>query len=304
MLNGQEQVDAKEGVGGATKIERSVLSASRWRPLLGQHLHKFVDDHRQPWDVAMAVLTIVYVVLGIAEDPKRLNLADIAVWTLAVVFLLEFLLRCLDDPSPRQYVRGHWIDLVTCVPAVGPLRLLRLLRLLRVFNTAGMIRKLARSRGDQSSSGGLQMLGATVFAFWLLAGYAFYVTELGQPHTSVHSFPDALFLAFTTGTSVGYSPIKAVSYDGQIVAGLVIFLGLGLLAAASSRLTSLWIEGNPADQDLSDLLHDVRDQLRSSEVRLEAIEKALAQHDPSPPTQQAVPSKSTDNRSAPRRTEL
>jgi hypothetical protein len=91
----------------------------------------------------------------------------------------------------------------------------------------------------------------------------------------VHSFPDALFLAFTTSTSVGYSPIKAVSFEGQVVAGLVIFIGLGLLAAASSRLTSLWIEGT-AEKEVQDLLHDVRDQLRITEVRLAALEQALA----------------------------
>jgi len=229
----------------------------------------------------MAALAIAYVAFGVAEDPKEWNVADVAVWTLAAVFFLEFVLRCLDDPLPVRYVRDHWIDLVTCIPAVGPLRLLRLLRLLRVFNAASVIRKIAGDRGDSSSSAGLRILGGTVFAFWLLAGYAFYVTELNQPRSSVHTFPDALFLAFTTSTSVGYSPIKPVTYEGQIVAGLVIFIGLGLLAAASSRLTSLWIEGS-AEQDIKDLLHDLRDQLRSTEVRLGAIEKALVVPAPKP----------------------
>jgi voltage-gated potassium channel len=248
--------------------------SSRWRPLLGQRLSKFVDHHRQKWDGVMAMLTIVYIALGFLQDPLRWNAADAAVWTLSGLFFLEFLLRYLDDLSPRRYLRDHWIDLVTCLPAIGPLRLLRLLRLLRVFNTAGIIKRLAADKGDASSTAGLRLLGTTVFVFWLLAGYAFYQTELNQPHSMVHSFSDALFLAFTTSTTVGYSQMKAVSPEGQIIAGLVIFVGLGLLTAASSRLTSLWIDAS-SQQAQDDLLRDIRDQLRSSESRLAAIEASV-----------------------------
>ena len=121
------------------------------------------------------------------------------------------------------------------------------------------------------------------FVFWLLAGYAFYQTELNMPHSTVHSFTDALFLAFTTSTTVGYSPMKAVSPEGQIVAGLVIFVGLGLLTAASSRLTSLWIEAT-SEQAQDELLLDIRDQLRASESRLAAIEATLGIRKPESPS--------------------
>lgn len=256
---------------------RAVPSTTRWRPILGQRLSKFVGHHRQIWDVVMALLTIVYVVLGFFQDARRGNAADVVVWVLSGLFFLEFLLRSLDDMSPRRYLRDHWIDLVTCIPAVGPLRLLRLIRLLRVFNSAAFIKRLAADEGNESSTAGLRLLAATVFVFWLLAGYAFYVTELNQPRSMVHSFADALFLAFTTSTTVGYSPMKAVSYEGQFVAGLVIFVGLGLLAVASSRLTSLWM-GDSAQQGRDDMLRDIRDQLRSSESRLAAIEASVGIH--------------------------
>ncbi len=256
--------------------------SSSWRPILGQRLSKFVNHHRKKWDVVMAILTIVYVGLGFLQDPRQGNAADEAVWALSGLFFAEFMLRFLDDVSPRRYLRDHWIDLVTCLPSVGPLRLLRLLRLLRVFNSAGFIKRLAADKGDASTTAGLRLLAATVFVFWLLAGYAFYVTELNQPGSQVHSFTDALFLAFTTSTTVGYSPLRAVSYEGQIVADLVIFVGLGLLTAASSRLTSLWIDSS-SEQAQDVLLRDIRDQLRSLESRLARIEKSVGIHQPEPP---------------------
>jgi len=262
---------------------RSRPSGTRWRPVFGQRLSRFVDHHRERWDIVMAILTVLYVLLGFLEDPKRWNAAEVAVWSLSALFLLEFLLRFLDDASPRLYLRDHWIDLVTSFPAVGPLRLLRLLRLLRVFNSARILKRLATDKGDASTTAGLRFLATTVFVFWLLAGYAFYVTELNQPRSMVHSFTDALFLAFTTSTTVGFSPMKAVTSEGQIVAGLVIFVGLGLLTAASSRLTSLWVDAT-SEQAQNELLLDVRDQLRATESRLAAIEASLGIRKPEPPS--------------------
>jgi voltage-gated potassium channel len=255
---------------GASRLTASI----RWRPVFRRRLSTFVDEHRQGWDIVMAILTIVYVVLGFFEDVRRMNAADALVWGLSALFALEFLLRFLDDTRPRRYLRDHWIDLVTSLPVVGPLRLLRLLRLLRVFNSARAIRKLATDKGNGSTNAGLRFLATTVFAFWLLAGYAFFVTEANEPRSNVHSFTDALFLAFTTSTTVGYSPMKAVTPEGQIVAGLVIFVGLGLLTAASSRLTSLWIDAS-SQKSQDDLFREIRDRLRSSESRLAAIEASL-----------------------------
>jgi voltage-gated potassium channel len=259
------------------------LRASRWHPVFGQRLSKFVDHHRQRWDVVMAVLTVLYVLLGFFEDPQRSNVAEVVVWVLSGLFFLEFLLRFLDDSRPTLYLRDHWIDLVTSFPAIGPLRLLRLLRLLRVFNSARLVKRLAADRGDASTTAGLRFLITTVFAFWLLAGYAFFVTELNQPRSTVHSFTDALFLAFTTSTTVGFSPMKAVTPEGQIIAGLVIFVGLGLLTAASSRLTSLWVDA-ASEQVQDDLLLDIRDQLRATESRLAAIEASVGIRKSEPPS--------------------
>src|SRR3984893_16000747 len=255
--------------------------SSRWRPVLGQRLSRFVSHHRQKWDVVLGILTIAFVALGFFQIPGQWIAADDVVWTLSGLFFLEFLLRCMDDLRPRQYLRDHWIDLVTSFPAVGPLRLLRLLRLLRVFNSARIIRRLAADKGDASSTAGLRLLGTTVFVFWLLAAFAFYMTELNLRGSTVHSFQDALFLAFTTITTVGYSPMKAVSPDGQIVARLVIFFGLGLLTAASGRITSLWID-NSSQKAQDDLLREMRDQLQSSESRLAAIEASVRIGKPEP----------------------
>src|SRR5439155_16287587 len=93
------------------KAEAREIHSSRWRPVFGQRLSRFVDHHRPAWDVVGAVLTVVYVALGFFEDPLRWNAAEVIVWALSSLFFLEFLLRFLDDSRPGHYLRDHWIDL-------------------------------------------------------------------------------------------------------------------------------------------------------------------------------------------------
>jgi voltage-gated potassium channel len=96
----------------------------------------------------MAGLTGIYVVLSFSEDtaPLDLNPATLALLSLSVVFLSEFGARCFDAKSRLGYLRGHWLDLITSIPLIGPLRLLRLLRLLRFLRLGLGVRTVAKSK--------------------------------------------------------------------------------------------------------------------------------------------------------------
>src|SRR5215471_4515500 len=105
-------------------------------------LTAFVTRHQVAWELVMAALTVVYVVLTLLSDQAANDLPEALVLGLSLVFLLEFAARCWDGPSRIGYLRDHWIDLITCIPAVGPLRALRLVRLLGLLRLAVRIRAL------------------------------------------------------------------------------------------------------------------------------------------------------------------
>src|ERR1041385_5568635 len=114
-------------------------------------LTAFVARHQVAWEVAMAALTVAYVVLTLLDDAAVRGLPEVLAVVLSVVFLLEFGARCWDAPSRVAYLRTHWIDLVTCIPAVGPLRALRLVRLLGLVRLAGRTRALDLAARDRES---------------------------------------------------------------------------------------------------------------------------------------------------------
>src|ERR1700686_2097642 len=67
--------EPRPGGSGSALTKRS----SRWRPVLGQRLSRFVDHHRKHWDIVMALLTVGYVLLSFFEDPRRFNVANAVV---------------------------------------------------------------------------------------------------------------------------------------------------------------------------------------------------------------------------------
>src|SRR5438093_9878136 len=106
-------------------------------------LTAFVERHRLAWESSMAILTVLYVALSLLVDEGITGIVNDVIVVLAVLFFAEFSLRCWDAPSRLRYLRDHWIDLLTCLPALGPLRLFRLVRLLGLLRLAHEIREAA-----------------------------------------------------------------------------------------------------------------------------------------------------------------
>jgi uncharacterized membrane protein YdjX (TVP38/TMEM64 family) len=81
----------------------------------------FVVRHEVAWELTFAVLAAMFVALafvpvtpGSSADQTLFALE----WLITVVFIAEFTSRLWAAGSRREYLRGHWIDLVSCIPAL------------------------------------------------------------------------------------------------------------------------------------------------------------------------------------------
>jgi voltage-gated potassium channel len=247
-------------------------------------INDFVTGHDLAWEVAMAALTLAYVVVGFIDVKSVAAVVSAVTVALSLVFVAEFSVRCWASPSRLGYLRGHWLDLVTCIPAVGPLRLFRMLRLVGIIRFASKTRSSLLIGARRKSGEGLLgpwLVAPTVVLLWFGSAAGFWFLERGvNPH--ITNFQDALFLSFATATTVGNSNIKPVTVEGQILSGLVIFVGLGLLGFVSARLTAMWLhQANDSGQstgEASSLRHEL------AEVRhlLERTVKLLEYHPSGP----------------------
>src|SRR3982074_3283847 len=106
-------------------------------------INNFVTGHALAWEIAMAALTLAYVVIGFIDVNSVADVVSVLTVALSLVFVSEFSVRCWASESRLGYLRDHWLDLVTCIPAVGPLRLFRMLRFVGIIRLARRARALS-----------------------------------------------------------------------------------------------------------------------------------------------------------------
>ena len=142
------------------------------------------------------------------------------------------------------------------------------------------------------------LLFTFVIAFVLIFTIAFFVlkAEQSNPHANITTYPNAVWWAFVTITTVGYGDYYPVTAVGRFFAIILMFSGLGIIGVLSSYLASLFIslqrrrdrkkdEGNENEENNDeneehqgndeDETSSLKAQLASMEVELTEIKGLL-----------------------------
>jgi voltage-gated potassium channel len=244
----------------------------------------FVAGHRLAWELFTAGFTVIYVVLAFLQDQGSSGLVTVGVVALAAAFLLEFALRLYDAASRKTYLWNHWLDLVTCIPVVGPFRVLRLIRLfgfIRLGATARAYGVGAAASNRLPGGVGLWVLAPILITVWLAASYGYYEIE-GGLNPNVKTFGDALFYSFITASTVGYGAVTPVTQEGKILTGVLIFLSIGLLGFASAQLTAKLLPQRNEAAELKATIDRQCQLLEELHSRLDAVTGMLESRSNSP----------------------
>ena len=83
----------------------------------------------------------------------------------------------------------------------------------------------------------------------------YHFESAAQPE-AFGSIPAALWWALATLTTVGYGDAYPVTAGGRIFTGLVLLVGLGIVAVPAGVVTSALLEDAPSPHDPSRKGHD------------------------------------------------
>jgi len=225
----------------------------------------FKDPAREEaWDVVMGLVVLGYLALLMYDSSPSLPLQ----MTFSIIFLAEFSVRCWAADSRRQYLLAHWIDLIACVPYVGAFRVLRLVKV--GVLALKLYRYLCR-RWPALRKPSL-VLEVLFIAVWVGSAYGMWLLEHDvNPH--FHSFQQALCWSFITVTTLGWGVgnMTPITTQGNILSGLLVFVGVGLVSAASGKITACLLQQKEPEVDLKAAAAELRTALQEVQDLAQAL---------------------------------
>jgi voltage-gated potassium channel len=274
----QERLEEKER---REEQRRQVIAGAK--PSGGRH--DLVDRIEQVTKYPMALLGLAWLALAIVVLSTDVNgsastLLVGSLFALWVIMLVEYLVRLVVTPDTPGYVRRRWVEPATVL--VPPLQgwhvigIEKMSLLLRV----GELRVESILKHHSL----FRVLIAAVVTLFLGAWLVLLFEEKAKG-TNIHDYPDALWWAIVTVTTVGYGDRYPVTEGGRVVAAILMLVGIGLIGVLTATVASVFIkehtdankeEFKKGHADLGQQLSVISDRLADVERRLGATSAEVA----------------------------
>jgi voltage-gated potassium channel len=274
----QERLDEK-----SRKEERRRRTVDDARPSGGRN--DLVDSIEAVTQYPLALLGIAWMVIAIVVLTTDLNGSAstalvVTLFVLWAIALVEYVVRLLITPDRRGYLKRRWVEPATVV--VPPLQGWHFfgmekmslliyegeLRVESILKHHSLFRVLIAAAG-------------TLF----LGAWAVLLFEEKAKGSNIHSYPDALWWAIVTVTTVGYGDRFPVSAGGRAVAVILMLVGIGLIGVLTATVASVFVkehtdankeEFRKGHADLGQRLSEISDRLADVERRLGATSVEVA----------------------------
>jgi voltage-gated potassium channel len=194
-------------------------------------LESWVARTARPLDVlAIAFLAVIFtrwLLDGRPAEAAIRNLAGdigIAVW---IAFAVDYFVRLTLSVPRGAFVRTHKLDL-----------LMVLLPFLRIVRVVIIIVRSVRQISTQRIAGSILGIAAAVVSVGALLEWRF---ESRADGASIDTLGHAFWWAIVTTTTVGYGDTYPVTWQGRIVAAMVMLVGVGLIGTVSASVASWFV---------------------------------------------------------------
>ncbi len=187
----------------------------------------------------LTTLSVEYFLVSDSEIKSVLQTVDLFI---CFIFFTDFLYSFFSAPDKIRFMRWGWIDLLSSIPMIDPLRwgrLARIVRVIRIFRVFRSFRSIYKTVNESRFETLTVMTFMIVFfSFTLAAGL---ILEFERDYEStIKTASDALWWALMNllNSKIGFQP--AISPEGIFTTVLLNKIGLLLFAYLNAGIIS-WI---------------------------------------------------------------
>ena len=220
----------------------------------------FLWEKRLHWPMlVVTLLAIPAFYLGeLSTDPNLKTIGRILDMMVLLAFSAELLLMLRVSTQRKRYLVRNWLSLAIIAATVLSLLLAHipgelsaLLRLLRLAIAGLLIARLAHQLRSLTpgSTPYILMLG---FVLMLISGAGFYWLE-----PTVGNYWDGVWLAFTSGLTVGYGDLVPTTHSARMFASVVIVLTYGVMSLVTASIAAFFIGQEERSMRL-EMHHDLK----------------------------------------------
>lgn len=202
------------------------------------------------WDAGIILLSLYTVgeffVELVVKTPRPVYEAlENADFIICLLFLIDWFYYFFVTPRQGRwhYFKVHLVDLIASVPfaqilrplrIVRAIRIVRLFRLIRGFKGAERFVSIFMKNRARSAMSIYILVTTIIYIYGTLGIYNF---EYGV-NKNINTFGDAMWMAFTTLTTVGYGDCYPITPGGRILCSILVLTGMGLFSLFTAEFAT------------------------------------------------------------------
>ncbi|WP_233785917.1 potassium channel family protein [Planococcus halotolerans] len=192
------------------------------------------------YEIFMFILVIISLFFAFSENDQLL-LYDKVIW---LIFVADYSIRLWRSEKRWNYIKSHPFELIAIIPLDSLFRAARFVRIFRVIRLLGIGSRFFKPVYGVLQTNGLDKLLIVTMILLFLIPIPVIIVE-----PAINTFPDALWWAIVTTTTVGYGDISPTTGLGRILAVVLMLVGIGIIGTFTSAITSYLSKENKMTHD-------------------------------------------------------
>jgi voltage-gated potassium channel len=206
------------------------------------------DKFFKLWDAAIILLSVYTVVEFFIEIISKIpseiliNLETVDL-IICILFLADWGYYLIVSKDKKRYFKRHFLDLISSIPFAQILRPFRIIRAVRIIRLLRLVRGMRGAerfisiftKNKARSVMSIYIVITTIIYFYGTLGIYNFEADINK---NINSFGDAMWMAFTTLTTVGYGDCYPITAGGRILCAMLVLTGMGLFSLFTAEFAT------------------------------------------------------------------